>query len=714
MALGDLYQGDVDLSLAQMAAAPIDPPKPESRNWFRAAYDSLRGHVGAKTAASVLELGAAIGPGMVADLDNSALDQAKKPLSFRQNEQSKPFRDFEKTLRPDPLTSSKAEQIIYNTVGPLASIASGMVLGGLPGLAAAAAEQGFSQSEDLAQQGVDLKTRTAIGTLTAGVNTAMGVVPMAGPTLKATAGLYLLSGPGAFMAQQQATRSILEHADYGELAKQYDPLDPTGLAISALLPAPFAALGAARNIRAGKTAAATAKTAPPQGDRAPVNADTPAPEKTPPVAPPELVDAAMTHNLTLQADAAVAATALPSAGAARVPRSPDLTSTQRAIETRLAEKVGGNFDQAAKEYAALPESRGGKVLNTDIARELSPDYLADRTQSAAVHEPASWFMKQLYAQKLAEPPKPGEAPLVFFTAGGTGAGKTTAISSIDSVKGISDKAQIIYDTNMNTYDSARAKVDQALAAGKDVRIALVVRDPVDALVNGALPRAMRQEQQFGSGRTVPLGDHADTHAGALLTVQRLAQEFAGDPRVRVFAIDNNFGKGHARVVDLDKVKPYTVDVEALQAALAKEYASGRISKAVYEGFSARQNARAASADRGIRPQDRPGAGGQPQPARSEGAGAGADAAPAASGQVAQQPAGASAPPLDPHVQSVIDRVRAVELERPDLPVAEGQTAAQFLADVRREALEGTDTELGAADAQLLKVAADCALAMGTV
>src|SRR3546814_4228496 len=85
--------------------------------------------------------------------------------------------------------------------------------------------------------------------------------------------------------------------------------------------------------------------------------------------------------------------------------------------------------------------------------------------------------------------------------------KTTAVNAAGDAFG---KPEITYDTNMNTLSSAVDKVEQALAAGRDVRIAYVYRDPVEALTGGAIPRAERQAVKFGSGRTVPLAEHAKT------------------------------------------------------------------------------------------------------------------------------------------------------------------------------------------------------------
>jgi hypothetical protein len=85
------------------------------------------------------------------------------------------------------------------------------------------------------------------------------------------------------MTQQQATRSILEAADYHDIAKQYDPLDPVGLTVATLVPAGFAAAA-----RAGARGAAK-----------PLETGTKAPEIVP---TRDDIDAAMVHNLTTLRD----------------------------------------------------------------------------------------------------------------------------------------------------------------------------------------------------------------------------------------------------------------------------------------------------------------------------------------------------------------------------------------------------------------------------
>lgn len=239
------------------------------------------------------------------------------------------------------------------------------------------------------------------------------------------------------------------------------------------------------------------------------------------------------------------------------------------------------YEKAKGDYAKLSGTMGGKLLSADDARELSADYAAGpeaRSElSPAVHEPCSAFIKEMFKEKLAEPVPAGEEPLVLFTAGGTGAGKTTSLAGNPDLSEMRDAAHIIYDTNMRSLDSAVKKLEQCFKANHAVRVALVDRDPLDAMVNGVLPRAKTK------GRTVPIGSHVETHRDAARVVNELRRKYAGDPRVKFVAIDNNHGKGGARLVDFDKLRPHNMSVDKLRAAVQKAYDNGDIPARVYYG-----------------------------------------------------------------------------------------------------------------------------------
>ena len=273
---------------------------------------------------------------------------------------------------------------------------------------------------------------------------------------------------------------------------------------------------------------------------------------------------------------------------------PTLPQSQSAnpIEQSYFERLANDYTGLASEYAALPSTNGGRILNTDDAREMSPEYRADRTRSADVHEPSSALVKQMYAEKLSQPTPPGMDNTVLFTAGGTGAGKTTGLQMAREVSPTIRDAEMVYDTNMNSFDSADKKIDQALKAGRKVGIVYTYRDPVEAMEGGALKRASRMEAEMGTGRTVPIDEHFKTHMGSRDVMERLQSKYGDDHRFHMMVIDNSRGPGNANVVSgLDKLPrlDHNEVRKGLSDALEKAYRSGSISQAIYEGT--RGNAR---------------------------------------------------------------------------------------------------------------------------
>jgi Zeta toxin len=251
-----------------------------------------------------------------------------------------------------------------------------------------------------------------------------------------------------------------------------------------------------------------------------------------------------------------------------------------SLEDKFRHELTSDYQGAKARYANITkpdDTQGGRILSVDSARELSPEYRAARSRSEEVHEPASEFIKKLYAEKLAGPVAPGKKSVVLFTAGGTGSGKTSAIRQ--RLKDQVNEADMVYDTNLNGTASAQKKIEQALASGRRAHIAYVYRDPLEAWVHGALPRAERM------GRTVPMSAHNETHAGSAKTVAELHKLYAGNPRVGFHIIDNSLGAGNAKETSLADIahKRYTVPVEELKHALDQERQAGRISEATYRG-----------------------------------------------------------------------------------------------------------------------------------
>lgn len=311
-----------------------------------------------------------------------------------------------------------------------------------------------------------------------------------------------------------------------------------------------------------------------------------------------------------------------------IPRLPEgeLSGAERDVETKLINKLARDVDAAIREYEQIVEpdaTDGGRILSTDAARELSEDYRADRSLSSAVHAPAAWLTWEMFLRRLATL---GPGDNVLYTAGGTGAGKTSGIQTVPSMKEFADQADLIYDSNMNNVESAIGKITQALERGVDVQVITVARDPVEALREGALPRAMKW------GRTVPLRDHGATHAELADAIPELMAHYADNPLVEFRFVDNTRGKGNAVEADAEVLK--TLDYANLNGrlldALEEAKDNGDITEKIYRAFlraepggvpQALQQGESRPDGQGLRQElEREGQGGQPQVIEPEASG----------------------------------------------------------------------------------------------
>lgn len=269
MPLDDAFDSSTMTALTDMAQRPRPPVKqvPSFSIWnaFGAAPKGVAAGAAEGTGSTADILGAfgdvlgaypeAMGPGVqLTDEQRKQADQAREKLlaggpSFN-SEAGRLFRDVGKSYMPDPVTAHASETVVANLfrVGGKA-VAAAATLGAVSGAIAAGAEEGFTTSDELGQQGVDLGTRSAVGAVTGAVNALGFALPVAGQTVKGTVGLALAGGPASFVAQNAASSEILKRANYTEQANQYDPFDPVGLTLSTLLPLGFGAV-ALRGARA--------------------------------------------------------------------------------------------------------------------------------------------------------------------------------------------------------------------------------------------------------------------------------------------------------------------------------------------------------------------------------------------------------------------------------------------------------------------------------
>ena len=229
-------------------------------------------------------------------------------------------------------------------------------------------------------------------------------------------------------------------------------------------------------------------------------------------------------------------------------------------------------------YKKLDDSDGGKVHDTDAFRELSPNYLADRTIATSIHEPASHLNEMFYNMKVAE--TQGQPGNWLFTGGGPASGKSSGPAGL-----MREGADLVYDGTLADYDAIVPRIDAALNSGKQVEVAFVLRDPEKAIRQAAM-RAMGQKADVGSGRTIPINWFAGMHVDARNTVKRLNERYADNDAFKITVTNNQGGINDARLGTLDEIAEIEYDetVRRVTSVLEEMRNEGTIDEDIYAGF----------------------------------------------------------------------------------------------------------------------------------
>lgn len=209
---------------------------------------------------------------------------------------------------------------------------------------------------------------------------------------------------------------------------------------------------------------------------------------------------------------------------------PEGKFTPDEMNAIFQDRVLSEYGDMTRMYEKLKGSQGGKVIDTDTAREMFPEYIQNRLRATDVHEGASTYSKKYYKDLLSEP----TTKSVLFTAGGPAVGKSRALNKLKA----NDPNQIMFDTNMSNYDSAVSKIDEALKQNKPVNIVYVHKSPLESFQEGALNRMLNQKSKFGSGRTVQVKDFVDIHKKSNENIRKIADHYKDNPNVRIDYVDN--------------------------------------------------------------------------------------------------------------------------------------------------------------------------------
>lgn len=655
--LDDLYQADTEAAINDLIVRPPQKPTPQASkfNVWKTLTAAPRGvATGAnETAGGIADVLGAFGQTMAATDARSGMFSAQTPEQRKQETTARrkmldeglqfsegdDFRERARQWMPDPTTAHVAEQTVFGlTRFGTKAVAGAAVAGPVVGSGLVGLDEALTTADDLKRQGVDSLTRSKVGAVV-GLTSALGVaLPVAGKTATQTAALVAVGGPLSFMGQQAATREILQAADYTQLADQYDPLDPVGLAVSTIIPAGFG-IWAMRGVRmraAGKTADAP-ELAPdrkpaPEGDAARAQ-DSAQPEPLRPT--PEQVDAARVEMLTQNIERA---------------------GLHSADDARAAAMHLDAFARAADDLSA-----GRRVDVTDLVP-------MERLQVARALDTFAQGLETTRTDLMAQAAKRADPGAVRQMQAEL-ADAQVRLAELESPEAMKARAADLQRSERLSFKQAMAQARKEFGDQ-----AADVRARVDRIENMMADNAQGQ-QAFD----------------ALNILDRQAEQ-AGRQRAQIDAPPTR---------------------ETPTAAAARE-AAATAKKEPRTNVQDAQQARTAAPTAGradTQPSHAPAKQGA-QPTRTDAGGAG----PAGSGE--QGSAGVSgAGGSAAEAGLVAQRLAEVQQQFPDLTVQmdgmdKPMPLADFLAQVQREAMEGSDFDLGANDAPLMQVAATCFLLNG--
>lgn len=181
--------------------------------------------------------------------------------------------------------------------------------------------------------------------------------------------------------------------------------------------------------------------------------------------------------------------------------------------------------EADRIYDTFPDSHGGRIISTDIAR-----FLDTRYRDVPVGQPRDlvpgWDLAWRYAQDrfARELQKPGPRRQVRFMGGGWGAGKTHAMSG-------ADLPDLGWDGTLLDSDWSIKMMDLAIANDWRVEVFYIFRD-IELALYGAVERAASE------GRSVPLRTLPENHRGVQESIRKLIAHYPAGGRVSFILLHN--------------------------------------------------------------------------------------------------------------------------------------------------------------------------------
>lgn len=240
-------------------------------------------------------------------------------------------------------------------------------------------------------------------------------------------------------------------------------------------------------------------------------------------------------------------------------RNQTLSQSEKQVEQSAYDMIAKNESQMVENYFA----KNGNVVDPDKVKAMFPEFATNPMLANAVHEPSSYLSRKIFTEAL----KRNQGKPVLFTAGGSGSGKTESTTMSQEVLGVGN--DLIYDSTMSSFNSAKNKIDEALASGSKVAIVYTNRNAIDAF-----------ELSLLRDRVVNIVALAKAHTGASNTIRQVADYYKDNPNVSVTVVNNLGNIEDMHFGSIDDV--YDYDYNTLERSLyekAKQAgAEGRISE----------------------------------------------------------------------------------------------------------------------------------------
>ncbi|NFV82120.1 hypothetical protein [Magnetospirillum aberrantis] len=255
----EMFPVERDTSLSQSILRPYEPPKVGTWQGFGGTVADAVPYAGVTAAAAWVEMLDAVGKAnayssmveanayasmfgyQTPDFDMKALE-AETIGKMGDSQTARDLRDYAKNFAPDPAAVGTAGQIAHGVVSSLVKAGAYSLAGPYAGPVMFGLDIGVNQAKELTDQGVDGGTAAAAG-LISGAAGAVGLrVPAAiGATRLQSAVAGAVINPALNVLDVGSTRLLLEHANYDQIAAQYQPFDPVNLTVAAITGGAFGA-----------------------------------------------------------------------------------------------------------------------------------------------------------------------------------------------------------------------------------------------------------------------------------------------------------------------------------------------------------------------------------------------------------------------------------------------------------------------------------------